>query len=193
MHGDLLWVYEGLTEYLGQILTARSGLMTPEQYREALALTEADMDHQKGRAWRPLQDTAVAAQILYEARSDWAAWRRGVDFYAESELLWLEADTIIRRESRGRKSLDDFCRLFHGGESGGPKVVPYAFDDVVATLKQVVPYDWKGSGPGWFRRAGAPLGPRRGGGLVYTRSPRHAESGQDTRRSPTCGIRSESR
>ena len=80
MQGDLLWVYEGLTEYLGQVLTARSGLLTAEQYREALALTAADMDHQEGRQWRPLQDTAVAAQVLYGARSDGANWRRGVDF-----------------------------------------------------------------------------------------------------------------
>jgi predicted metalloprotease with PDZ domain len=73
MHGDLLWVYEGLTEYLGQVLTARSGLLTPEQYRESLAITAAEMDHRKGRQWRPLADTAVAAQVLYDARSDWAA------------------------------------------------------------------------------------------------------------------------
>ncbi len=172
MHGDLLWVYEGLTEYLGQVLAARSGLQTPEQYREDLALTAAEMDHQKGRAWRPLQDTAVAAQILFGARSDWAAWRRGVDFYPESELLWLEADAIIRRESRGRKSLDDFCRLFHGGESGAPKVVPYTFDDVAAALNQVLPRDWKSF---WRTRLdstgpNAPLAGLAEGGwkLVYT-------------------------
>jgi predicted metalloprotease with PDZ domain len=172
MHGDLLWVYEGLTEYLGQVLAARSGLQTPEQYREDLALTAAEMDHQKGRAWRPLQDTAVAAQILYGARTDWAAWRRGVDFYPESALLWLEADAIIRRESRGRKSLDDFCRLFHGGESGAPRVVPYTFDDVVAALNQVLPRDWKSF---WRTRLDstgprAPLAGLAEGGwkLVYT-------------------------
>lgn len=172
MRGDLLWVYEGLTEYLGQVLAARSGLQAPEQYREDLALTAAEMDHQKGRAWRPLQDTAVAAQILFGARSDWAAWRRGVDFYPESELLWLEADAIIRRESRGRKSLDDFCRLFHGGESGAPKVIPYTFDDVVAALNQILPRDWKSF---WRTRLDstgpkAPLAGLAEGGwkLVYT-------------------------
>jgi predicted metalloprotease with PDZ domain len=144
MQGSLLWVYEGLTEYLGQILTARSGLLTPEQYRESLAATAAAMDFQRGRDWRSLSDTAVAAQILFPARADWAAWRRGTDFYPESELLWLEADTIIRRESGGRKSLDDFCRLFHGGETGPPAVVPYTFEDLVETLRRVVPYDWSG-------------------------------------------------
>jgi predicted metalloprotease with PDZ domain len=142
MVGEMLWVYEGLTQYLGDVLAARSGLRTAEEYREALALTSAEMDHREGRAWRPLADTATAAQILYGARGDWAAWRRGVDFYPESELLWLEADAVIRRETGGRKSLDDFCRSFHGGTSGPPKVVPYAFDDVVAALNQVAPFDW---------------------------------------------------
>jgi predicted metalloprotease with PDZ domain len=172
MRGDLLWVYEGLTEYLGQVLTARSGLLTPEQYRESLALTAAEMDAQKGRSWRPLEDTAVAAQVLYDARSDWASWRRGVDFYPESELLWLEADTLIRRETRGRKSLDDFCRSFLGGASGPPKVVPYTFDDVVAGLQEIAPYDWKTF---WRTRldqteARAPLAGLEAGGwkLVYT-------------------------
>ncbi|HSS45571.1 MAG TPA: PDZ domain-containing protein, partial [Thermoanaerobaculia bacterium] len=172
MHGDLLWVYEGLTEYLGQILTGRSGLLTPEQYREGLALTAAAMDHQKGRGWRPLSDTAVAAQILYGARSDWASWRRGTDFYPESELLWLEADTIIRAATRGARSLDDFCRAFHGGSSGPPKVVAYTFEDVVTTLNQVAPYDWRRF---WTARLnttapGAPLNGilESGWKLVYT-------------------------
>ena len=187
MRGDLLWVYEGLTEYLGQVLSARSGLLTADQYREALALTAAEMDHQKGRAWRPLQDTAVAAQVLYGARQDWGALRRGVDFYAESELLWLEADTLIRRESRGRRSLDDFCRLFFGGESGPPRVVPYTFEDVVAALKQVLPYDWASF---WKKRLettepGAPLqGVAEGGWkLVYSEEiPDMQRAAEDTRK-----------
>jgi predicted metalloprotease with PDZ domain len=144
MKGELLWVYEGLTEYLGQILTARSGLLTAEQYRESLAATAATMDAQRGRDWRPLADTAVAAQILFPARPDWAAWRRSTDFYPESELLWLEADTVIRKETAGKRSLDDFCRLFHGGTSGPPAVLPYTFEDVVRALGQIAPYDWAG-------------------------------------------------
>ncbi len=102
------------------------------------------MDIQRGRDWRPLADTAVAAQILFPARPDGGAWRRGTDFYPESELLWLEADTIIRRESAGKRSLDDFCRLFHGAPGGPPAVRPYRFEDVVAALNQVAPYDWSG-------------------------------------------------
>jgi predicted metalloprotease with PDZ domain len=170
MHGDLLWVYEGLTEYLGQILAARSGLLTTEQYREELALTAAEMDHQEGRQWRPLQDTAVAAQILYGARSDGYSWRRGVDFYPESELLWLEADTVIRARTKGTRSLDDFCRAFHGGQSGPPRVVPYSFDDIVTGLNAVAPYDWRGF---WTSRLektgrGAPLGGIGAGGWKLT-------------------------
>jgi predicted metalloprotease with PDZ domain len=144
MEDNLLWVYEGLTEYLGYVLTGRSGLLTPEQERDALALTAADLDHRSGRTWRPLQDTADAAQLLYQAGSTWSNYRRGTDFYDESTLIWLEADTIIREKSNGQKSLDDFCHLFHGGHNTGPETVPYTFDDVVNTLNQVVPYDWRG-------------------------------------------------
>ncbi len=142
MKGELLWVYEGLTEYLGWILTARSGLLSPEDYRDSLALVAAEMDAQKGREWRPLVDTAVAAQILYGASGDGSSRRRGVDFYPESELIWLEVDTLLRDKSGGKASIDDFCRLFHGGESGPPRVVPYARADVIAALNQIVPYDW---------------------------------------------------
>ncbi|MCA1609710.1 MAG: M61 family peptidase [Acidobacteria bacterium] len=143
MRGELLWVYEGLTQYLGEILSARTGNVTPEQYREILAITAADMEATRGRSWRPLSDTAMAAQVLYGARSDWASWRRGVDFYPESSLLWLEADTIIRRETRGKKSLDDFCRLFYGGRNGAPAVEPYTAEDLFASLHRVAAWDWK--------------------------------------------------
>ena len=144
MVGDLLWVYEGLTEYLGEVLTARSGLWTSEQYREALAETAAMLDHRTGRTWRPLEDTARSVQILRLQGPAWQSWRRGLDYYPEGELIWLEVDTTIRQQSHGEKSLNDFCRLFYGGESGPPKVVPYTFDDVVRTLNQVTPYDWAG-------------------------------------------------
>ncbi len=144
MIGDLLWVYEGLTEYLGQVLTARSGLWTQDQYREALAATAAMLDHRPGRTWRPLEDTARSVQILRLQGPDWQSWRRSLDYYPEGELIWLEVDTIIRQQSHGQKSLNDFCRIFHGGESGPPKVVPYTFDDVVKALNQVAPYDWAG-------------------------------------------------
>jgi predicted metalloprotease with PDZ domain len=142
MHGELLWVYEGLTEYLGALLAARSGLWTNEDFREEMAYTAATLDRQAGRQWRPLSDTTIAAQLLYHADPEAAARRRNVDFYPEGELIWLEADTIIRQQSQGKLSLDDFCRKFHGGVSGPPKVVPYTLSDIVVTLNGIAPYDW---------------------------------------------------
>lgn len=175
MVGDLLWVYEGLTEYLGNVLTARSGLWTAEQYREALAETAAMLDHRAGRNWRPLEDTARSVQILRLQGPEWQNWRRGLDYYPEGELIWLEVDTIIRQQSHGQKSLDDFCRLFHGGENGPPKVVPYSFDDVVHALNQVAPYDWAGLLKQRVNStsAQAPLGGIERGGwrLVYNDQP----------------------
>ena len=143
MIGDLLWVYEGLTDYLGNLLAERSGLRTPDQYREALAATAANLDHRPGRTWRPLEDTARSVQVLRMISSPhWSNWRRSLDYYAEGQLIWLEVDATIRQQTQGKRSLNDFCRLFHGGESGPPQVVPYTFDDVVRTLNQVAPYDW---------------------------------------------------
>jgi len=143
MKGELLWVYEGLTEYLGSILAARTGLRTPEDQREHLAGIAAYLDRYPGRTWRPLSDTAIAAQLLYNASNAWFSWRRGVDYYDEGELIWLEADTIIRQQTKGARSLDDFCKSFHGAPSGPPMVKPYTFDDVVRTMNQVAPYDWR--------------------------------------------------
>ncbi len=142
MIGDLLWVYEGLTDYLGNLLAERSRLMSPEQYRETLAATAASLDHRSGRTWRPLEDTARSVQILRLLGPQWSNWRRGLDYYPEGELIWLEVDAIIRQQTHGQRSLDDFCRRFHGGQSGPPKVVPYTFDDVVHALNDVAPYDW---------------------------------------------------
>jgi len=142
MHGDLLWVYEGMTDFWGNILAARTGLRSPEQFRENLAYTAAMLDHRAGRSWRPLQDTATSVQILFAAAPEWQNWRRSADYYPEGYLIWLEVDSIIRRQSGGRKSLNDFCRLFEGPPSGPPKVVTYNFEDVVSALNQVVPYDW---------------------------------------------------
>ena len=144
MQDDLLWVYEGLTDYLGEILPARSGLWTPEQFREELARVAAQLDHRPGRSWRNLQDTADAAAQLYYSPKGWDSYRRDVDFYDEDELNWLWADSIIRSQSKGDKSLDDFCRIFHGPPSTAPAVKTYTFDDVVSALNQVAPYDWRG-------------------------------------------------
>lgn len=142
MVGDLLWVYEGLTEYLGNMLAERSGLWTDEQYRETLAATAAALDHRAGRKWRPLEDTARSVQTLRMMGGQWQNWRRGLDYYPEGELIWLEVDATIRQQTHGERSLNDFCKRFHGGENGPPKVVPYTFEDLVRTLNEVAPYDW---------------------------------------------------
>jgi predicted metalloprotease with PDZ domain len=143
MQTDLLWVYEGLTTYLGEVLTARSGGLTLELARDSLAQTAADLDHRSGRVWRDLQDTADGVPSMQGASGAWEDWRRPLDYYPEDALNWLWADAIIRQQSKGAKSLDDFCKLFHGGQSGPPTVKTYTFDDIVNTLNQVAPYDWR--------------------------------------------------
>ena len=144
MKDDLLWVYEGLTEYLGEVLTARSGLRNIQQSREDLARVAAEWGSYPGRTWRPLQDTADSAVFLYNADADWRNWRRDVDFYEEGELLWLDVDTTLRRLSNDQKSMNDFCRIFYGGPGGEPALKTYTFDDIVATLNGLAPYDWAG-------------------------------------------------
>lgn len=143
MKGELLWVYEGLTQYLGNLISARSGLWTPQQYRDHLAQIAADLDHKPGRLWRPLIDTTIAAQVLYGAPGEWNSLRRSVDFYDEGWLIWLDTDTKIRELTGGKRSLDDFCKRFHGGPSTPPMVKTYGFDEVVVTLNDVAPFDWR--------------------------------------------------
>lgn len=175
MKSDLLWVYEGLTMYLGQLLTVRSGLWSSTNYHGYIALTAAQLDHQRGRDWRPLVDTADAAHLLFSARPEGSARRRGVDFYPEGELIWLEADVAIRQATQGRRSLDDFCRRFFGGGTSGPSVSTYTLDDVVAALNEVAPRDWRGFFQERVYRVNrrAPLGGIEGAGwkLVYETEP----------------------
>ena len=141
--GALLWVYEGMTEYLGNVLAARSGLKSQAQYRDILAMTAAFLDYTPGREWRTMEDTAIASSILRNGNPSWSNWKRGQDYYPEGELLWLDADTLIRKMTNNQKSLDDFSRIFLGqGGNTGPLIVTYTFDEVVRDLNQVVPYDW---------------------------------------------------
>jgi len=175
MQDDLLWVYEGLTQYYGKVLSARAGLWTPQNFQDQLAGLAAQLDHESGRSWRPLQDTADDAQNAYNSPQNWANYRRGVDFYDEMVLIWLEADTIIRTRTNGAKSLDNFCLAFHGGPTGMPLVKPYTFADVVQGLNAVAPYDWHGFLTERLTRtgAGAPLGGIVGSGwkIIYTDVP----------------------
>jgi predicted metalloprotease with PDZ domain len=141
--GALLWVYEGMTQYLGNVLGARSGLVTQAQYRDLLASSAANLDTKPGRAWRSTADTAVAASIQRGREMAWSNWKRGQDYYQEGELFWLDADTTIRTLTSGKKSLDDFQKIFLGkGGNTGPEIVPYTLDEVVADLNAVVAYDW---------------------------------------------------
>jgi len=183
MKGGLLWVYEGMTQYYGTILSARIGSWTPERLHEDLAWVAAYLDQRKGRSWRDLEDTAIAAQLLYGSPEQYRTWRRDTDYYDEGTLIWLEVDTIIRQESKGKKSLDDFCRKFEGGENTGPKIVPYTFEDVVAALQEIAPYDWRtfltqrvnSHGPG------APLGGLENSGwkLVYSETPNESREASE--------------
>jgi predicted metalloprotease with PDZ domain len=175
MQDDLLWVYEGLTSYLGDVLTARSGERTPELARDALAQIAADLDHRSGRAWRNLQDTADGVPSMQEAPRGWQDWRRTVDYYDEDVLNWLWVDVIIRQQTKGAKSMDDFCKLFHGGQTGPPMLKTYTSDDVMNALNTIAPYDWARF---WKERLtnhgpGAPLGGIEGSGwkLVYDENP----------------------
>jgi predicted metalloprotease with PDZ domain len=175
LQNSLLWVYEGQTQFWGKVLAARSGLHSRQQALDALALDAATYDHTVGREWRAMQDTTNDPIIQQRAPIGWRAWQRSEDYYVEGQLIWLDADTLIRERTDGRKSLDDFARAFYGVNDGAYGENPYTFDDVVATLNGVLEYDWAtflrtrldGHGPG------APLdGLERGGyRLVYTDTP----------------------
>ena len=141
--GALLWVYEGMTQYLGDMLAARTGIISQAQYRDMLAITAAGLDNRPGRQWRSTEDTAISASILRTGSPAWGNWKRGQDYYDEGELLWLDADTLIRKLTQNKESLDDFQKIFLGkGGNTGPLIVPYNFDELVQDLNAVVPYDW---------------------------------------------------
>ncbi len=175
MQGSLLWVYEGQTQYWGYVLAARAGLLSKDQALDAIALTAATYDYTPGRSWKALQDTTNDPIVSMRRPQPWRSWRRSEDYYSEGELVWLDADTLIREKSNGTKSLDDFAQAFFGVNNGAYGELTYDFDTIVATLNGVLPYDWAsflrtrldGHGPG------APLdGIKRGGyKLVYTDSP----------------------
>jgi predicted metalloprotease with PDZ domain len=185
---DLLWIYEGLTSYLGRVLTSRSGLWEPEYARDALALVAAGLANQPGRSWRPLADTTRAAYLLYGIPTEWKSWRRGVDFYNEGVLIWLEADTLIRKLSGGSRSLDDFCRAFFGGASGQPELKPFTYEELTQELEKIASHDWREffDERVYAVRPEAPLAGISNGGweLVYTTEPNriqeHYEETDDT-------------
>lgn len=180
MKGDLLWVYEGLTNYYGELLAARAGLISPAEWMEEIAADAMTLTA-PGRTWAPLQDAADAAPFLYTAAGGWSGWRRQVPgglpaFYNEGTLIWLEADVTIRTLTNGKKSLDDFCALFHGqNDNGRVWMKPYDADEIYRTLNTVAPYDWKTFFETRLKSKSAdiPLGGVEKGGfkLVYGEAP----------------------
>lgn len=176
MRNDLLWVYEGQTEFWAWVLAARAGLYTPQQAREVLAATAATFEQRAGRDWRDLQDTVYQGIVDFnDAPQAWESWQRGYDFYDEGILLWLDVDTKLAELSSGKRSLDDFARGFFGGYAGKVEARRYGFDEVINALGQVQAHDWTAylreridsHGPG------APLDglARAGWKLVYTDTP----------------------
>ncbi len=145
MRDSLLWVYEGQTQYWGNVLAARSGLWSKAQALDALALDAATYaDARAGRTWRPLIDTTNDPITTMRRPIPWRSWQRAEDYYSEGALIWLDADTLIREKTGGKKSLDDFARLFFGVHDGSYVTETYTFDDIVRALNAVVPNDWAG-------------------------------------------------
>jgi predicted metalloprotease with PDZ domain len=142
MRDNLMWVYEGQTQFWGYVLQARSGLVSKQDTLDQLAQIYAVYDNWKGREWRPLVDTTHDPIISARRPKGWSSYQRSEDYYNEGLLIWLEADSVIRAQSGGAKSMDDFAKAFFGMRDGDWGVLTYTFDDVVSTLNGVVPYDW---------------------------------------------------
>jgi predicted metalloprotease with PDZ domain len=189
MRDSLLWVYEGQTQYYGQVLQARAGFLTREQALDSLAATAATYDARAGRNWRNLQDTTNDPIIARRRAIPWTSWQRSEDYYSEGQLLWLEVDTLIRQLSGNRRSLDTFARAFFGINDGDWGQVTYTFEDIVNGLNAVEPHDWRA-----FLRQRldetsprAPLdGLERGGyRLIYTETPTDIAKANESRRKVT--------
>jgi predicted metalloprotease with PDZ domain len=137
-----LWVYEGLTQYLGELIEARCGLMSQTEFRHRITVELRRAVHQQGRQWRTLTDTAAASHILRDKSPNWSGLRRSQDYYMEGMLFWLEADAIIRRNSDGARSLDDFCQKFLGSTSALGRPLAFTREDVIRELRAVANLDW---------------------------------------------------
>ena len=144
MRGSLLWVYEGQTQYWGYVLGGRSGMLSKAEALDALAATAATYENRIGRRWRQMEDTTLDPVIVSRRPQPWGAWQRGEDYYSEGQLIWLDADTLIREKSGGKRSLDDFARTFFGGRDGDFTPRTYTMADVAAALNAVEPHDWTG-------------------------------------------------
>jgi predicted metalloprotease with PDZ domain len=144
MRDSLLWVYEGQTQYWGYVLTARSGLHSRDEALEVIALDAAYHQSGERRDWQSLQDTTNNEIVALRRPQSWYSRGDSLDYYTEGALIWLDADTLIRERSNGKRSLDDFARGFFGIDNGSFTPVTYRFEDVVKALNAVEPYDWAG-------------------------------------------------
>ena len=144
-HTELLWQYEGMNQYMGDLLAFRCGIKgKPSDYPEYFALIYSEMAYEPGRLTTPIIDLTTGAPYFYATGGDYSSLRRtAIDFYTEGELMWLDADTIIRKLTHGSKSLDDYVKIFAGGTSS-PRVVTYTRADLEHYLGEVAPYDWHG-------------------------------------------------
>jgi len=145
MEGSLLWVYEGQTQFWGYVLGARSGMLSKRDTLDAIAATAATYGvGTPGRAWRPLVDTTNDPTAAGRAPQPWRSWQRSEDYYSEGQLIWIDVDRIIRQQSGGKRSIDDFARAFFGVRDRDWGELTYTFEDVVSALNGVQPYDWRG-------------------------------------------------
>jgi predicted metalloprotease with PDZ domain len=175
MRDSLLWVYEGQTQFWGYVLQARSGLVSKQDTLDQYAMIAANLDNAPARQWRPLIDTTNDPIISQRRPKGWLSWQRSEDYYNEGLLVWMEVDSVLRKQSGGAKSIDDFARAFFGINDGDWGQVTYTFDDVIATLNAIQPYDWRSLLEARLRQTGdhAPLQGFLGNGyrLVYTDTP----------------------
>lgn len=144
MQDNLLWVYEGQTQFWGYVLGARSGLFTKQETLDAYAQIAAKLDTTVGRQWRPMEDTTHDPIISARRPKGWVSWQRSEDYYNEGLMIWLEADAIIRKQTRGAKGLDEFAKAFFGVKPGDWGELVYNRQDVINTLNGIAPYDWAG-------------------------------------------------
>jgi predicted metalloprotease with PDZ domain len=176
MEDSGLWVYEGQTQFWGYVLGARSGMLSKQDTLDAIAATAATYSTgTPGRQWRPLVDTTNDPIIAGRQPMPWRSWERSEDYYSEGQLIWMDVDRIIRQQSAGKRSIDDFAKAFFGIRDRDWGEVTYTFDDVVKTLNQVQPYDWRSylEAKVYGVAPQAPLeGITKGGyNLVYTAEP----------------------
>jgi predicted metalloprotease with PDZ domain len=182
LRNSMLWVYEGQTQFWGYVLGARSGLFTSQETLDSYAAIAASLDNRPARAWRSLDDTTNDPVITSRAPKAWVSQQRSEDYYNEGLLVWMEVDSILRRETNGAKGMDDFARAFFGTGEGDWGVVPYDFAEIVKTLNAIAPYDWAGLLTQRLteKAAGAPLNGFTASGykLIYTDTPTPAFADQ---------------